>query len=338
MSRTDPVPDLAHPDTPPADPAPALHAAGVSRRFGAVRAVDGVDLSIPAGQVVALLGPNGAGKTTLLDMALGFSSPSSGSVRVLGQAPGAAVRAGRVGAVLQTGGLLKDLSVRETVAMVAGCHRRHIGVDTALDRAGLRGLARRKVKSCSGGEQQRLRFALALLTDPELLILDEPTAGMDVGGRHGFWEAMHAEAARGRTVVFATHFLPEAEDFADRIVLMQHGRIHADGAPDALAAGGAVTLSGRWTGPDSPDALAAELGLAPDAVEVQPAEGGDRVRVLVAAEAPVTGDEAALHVLSRGLLRDVAVTRPSLDEMFLSLTRGTDSAAPSPETVPEARA
>ena len=305
---------------------------------GRLNAVDGISLRVDPGEIVALLGPNGAGKTTAIDMALGLTDPTSGAVSIFGGKPQEAVRAGRVSALLQTGGLLKDLSVRETVAMVAGCHRRHIGVDTALDRAGLRGLARRKVKSCSGGEQQRLRFALALLTDPELLILDEPTAGMDVRARHDFWEAMHAEAARGRTVVFATHFLPEAEDFADRIVLMQHGRIHADGAPDALAAGGAVTLSGRWTGPDSPDALAAELGLAPDAVEVQPAEGGDRVRVLVAAEAPVTGDEAALHVLSRGLLRDVAVTRPSLDEMFLSLTRGTDSAAPSPETVPEARA
>lgn len=128
-----------------------------------------------------------------------------------------------MGAVLQTGGLLEDLSVRETVAMVAGSHRRHIGVPAALERAGLTGLAGRRVKKCSGGERQRLRFALALLTDPELLILDEPTAGMDVRARHDFWDTMHAEADRGRTIVFATHFLPEAEDFADRIVLMREG-------------------------------------------------------------------------------------------------------------------
>ena len=195
--------------------APALATRGLTRRFGPVRAVDGVDLTVPVGEVLALLGPNGAGKTTLLDMALGFSPPSDGTVRVLGSDPVAAVRQGRVGAVLQTGGLLEDLSVRETVAMVAGCHRRHIGVPAALERAGLTGLAGRRVKKCSGGERQRLRFALALLTDPELLILDEPTAGMDVRARHDFWDTMHAEADRGRTIVFATHFLPEAEDFAD---------------------------------------------------------------------------------------------------------------------------
>ena len=170
-----------------------------------------------------------------------------------------------MGAVLQTGGLLEDLSVRETVAMVAGCHRRHIGVPAALERADLTGLAGRRVKKCSGGERQRLRFALALLTDPELLILDEPTAGMDVRARHDFWDTMHAEADRGRTIVFATHFLPEAEDFADRIVLMREGRIHADGTPAELATGGSVTLTGRWVGggddPDAPARLAADLSL-----------------------------------------------------------------------------
>lgn len=311
--------------------APALQAAGLTRRFGDVRAVDGVDLTVPTGQVLALLGPNGAGKTTFLDMVLGFGVPTSGTLTVLGEEPARAVHGGRVGAVLQTGGLLDDLSVRETVEMVAGCHHRHIAPDAALERAGLAGIAGRKVRKCSGGERQRLRFALALLTDPELLVLDEPTAGMDVRARHEFWSAMHAEATRGRTIVFATHFLPEAEDFADRIVLMDRGRIHADGTPAKLSAGGVVTLTARWTGSPDPTGLAAALGLEPAAVRVtSAADGADRLHVEVAADAPVTGDDVARHLLDHGLAADLRITQASLDDVFLSLT-GSPAATTSEE-------
>ena len=211
MTSTDQLPRPGAPDR--TDRAgTALNAVDVRRHFGTVRAVDGVDLSIDRGEIVALLGPNGAGKTTFLDLVLGFTGPSAGRLDVLGENPGRAVRAGRVGAVLQTGGLLDDLTVRETVAMVAACHPRHIPVDEALARAGADGIAKRKVRKCSGGEQQRLRFALALLTEPDLLLLDEPTAGMDVRARAEFWATMHTEAERGRTVVFATHYLQEADD------------------------------------------------------------------------------------------------------------------------------
>ena len=235
----------------------ALHATDVHRHFGSVRAVNGVDLSVDRGEIVALLGPNGAGKTTFLDMVLGFTEPTSGRLSVLGASPRRAVRAGRVGAVLQTEGLLADLTVKETVSMVAACHPRHIPVTEALVRAGATRIATRKVKKCSGGERQRLRFALALLTEPDLLLLDEPTAGMDVRARQEFWAAMHAEAERGRTVIFATHYLQEASDFADRIVLMRQGRVVVDGSVQEVTGTGQRTLSCRWTGPGTPESFAA---------------------------------------------------------------------------------
>src|SRR5690606_24956489 len=213
------------------EPAIALRRAVKEFRTGGstFRAVDGVDLSIPRGEIVALLGPNGAGKTTTLDMVLGLTNPSAGEVTVFGEAPRRAVRAGRVSAVLQTGGLLRDLSVRETVTLVASTFRDPLPVDAVMDRANIASIARRKVSKCSGGEQQRLRFALALLPDPSLLVLDEPTAGMDVTARAEFWETMREDARAGRTVVFATHYLEEADAFAQRIVMMASGRVVADG-------------------------------------------------------------------------------------------------------------
>ncbi|MFC7400792.1 ABC transporter ATP-binding protein [Citricoccus sp. GCM10030269] len=296
------------------DPGTALHASGVHRHFGSgastVRAVDGVDLTIRRGEIVALLGPNGAGKTTFLDMILGFASPTSGSLTVLGSSPKQAVHDGGVGAVLQTGGLLSDLTVKETVSMVAACQFRHISVASALERAGATGIASRKVRKCSGGEQQRLRFALALLTDPELLLLDEPTAGMDVRARKEFWETMHAEAERGRTVIFATHFLQEASDFADRIVLMRSGRIALDGPVEEVTNTGHRTLSCLWDGPGTPQEVAQKLGL-PDAVVHQ----NGRVRFTVE-----DTDSLARFLLSAELAHDLTITAASLDDVFLDLT------------------
>lgn len=301
----------------------ALHATDVRRHFGSVRAVDGVDLSVDRGEIVALLGPNGAGKTTFLDMVLGFTGPTSGTLSVLGTSPQRAVRAGRVGAVLQTGGLLADLTVRETVSMVAACHPRHIPVDEALERAGAAGIARRRVSKCSGGEQQRLRFALALLTEPDLLLLDEPTAGMDVRARQEFWAAMHAEAERGRTVIFATHYLQEASDSADRIVLMRQGRVVVDGSVEEVTGTGQRTLSCRWIGPGTPQSLAAAHGI-PDDVTHQ----GDRVRF-------TTGDTDALarSILIDGLGEELEIAPASLDQVFLDLTADPASA---PDAAPAA--
>lgn len=231
--------------------APAIRATGLRKAFRSadgtpVVAVDAVDLTIRSGEIVAFLGPNGAGKTTTVDMLLGLTRPDAGTVEVYGAAPGDAVRRGLVAAVMQTGGLLDDFTVEETVRAIAALHGRTDRVEVALERARLTDLADRRVEACSGGEQQRLKFALALVPDPDLVILDEPTSGMDVAARREFWRAMRADAALGRTIVFATHYLAEADEFAERTILMHRGRIVHDAATsDVRAAYGGRTVTFR---------------------------------------------------------------------------------------------
>ncbi|HRD62110.1 MAG TPA: ABC transporter ATP-binding protein, partial [Nocardioides sp.] len=215
---------------------PAVSLSGVTKSFGAVEAVRGIDLQLQPGEIVAFLGPNGAGKTTTIDMVLGLSQPTTGKVSVLGLEPRQAIARGLVSAVMQTGGLIKDLTVRETVQYTASLFADTRPVAEVLENAGITGIADRKVAKCSGGEQQRLRFAMALLSDPALLLLDEPTTGMDVEGRRTFWSAIRRDAAQGRTVLFATHYLEEADQFADRIVLISQGRIVADGTGSEIRA------------------------------------------------------------------------------------------------------
>jgi len=291
---------------------PAISLRGVSRSFGDVQAVRGLDLEIGQGEVVAFLGPNGAGKTTTIDMVLGLSRPTSGTVAVLGLDPREAIARGLVSAVMQTGGLLKDLSVRETVAYVASLFASTQNVDVVLEIAGITHLASRKVGRCSGGEQQRLRFALALLPDPALLLLDEPTTGMDVEGRRAFWQAIRADAARGRTVLFATHYLEEADQYADRIILLSEGRIVADGSGPEIRA----LTSGRVIRALLPDADTRELGRLPGVDSVE--RRGEVV--LVHAQ---DSDAVARHLLTHTSARDVEITARGLEEAFLSLTGRT---------------
>ena len=187
-----------------------------------VDAVRGMSFTIRSGEVVALLGPNGAGKSTTIDMILGLTHPDSGTVRVFDGAPLDASRSGRAAAVAQSGGLLAENTVQQTMRVIAALHPGS-SIGSCMSRAGITDLADRQVSKCSGGEQQRLRFALALLPDPDLLILDEPTAGMDVRARRDFWREIRVEAQAGRTILFATHYLDEVDEFADR---RRHGRCH----------------------------------------------------------------------------------------------------------------
>ncbi|MDN6487523.1 ABC transporter ATP-binding protein [Ancrocorticia populi] len=292
----------------------AVSIEAVTKRFGSLTAVDDVSFTVPVGEVMALLGPNGAGKTTLLDMILGFTKQNAGRIEVLGSQPTAATTGGRVGAVLQTRGLLDDLSVRETLQMVAACHYRHLPVEDVMARAGIDTFGGQKVKKCSGGQVQRLRFALALLTDPQLLILDEPTAGMDASARRDFWNSMHAEAERGRTIVFATHYLQEADDYADRVVLLGKGRVVADGSVADMTNGHGKTVEGIWHGRTE--------GLEPE--EVCRRFGGDNIRFEYEgariAFTTSNSDALALFLLERSLISDVRVTRPSMENVFFELT------------------
>jgi ABC-2 type transport system ATP-binding protein len=294
----------------PTSAGPAVDLDGVVKRFGPVTAVDGISLAIRPGEVVALLGPNGAGKTTTVDMLLGLSKPTEGDVRVYGRPPQEAVALGLVSAVMQTGGLLKDYTVEETAKVTAVLFGRPASaVDAALERAGIADIRKRLVGKCSGGQQQRLRFAMALLPDPELLILDEPTTGMDVGGRHEFWNAIRQDARGGRTVIFATHYLEEADAYADRVVFVRKGRVVADGTAAEVKA----LASGRTVRATLPGATQQELLALPgvESAEIR----GDTVYVHARDTDPV-----ARHLLTRTPAKDLEITSRNLEEAFLTLT------------------
>lgn len=294
-----------------------IHLTAVTKSFRAgsetVRAVAGVDLAIAPGEIVAILGPNGAGKTTTLDMVLGLTEPTTGTITSFGARPRKAVQEGRVSAVLQTGGLLRDLTARETVRYIASTFAHHEPVEDVLQRAGLADKANRKVAKLSGGEQQRLRFALALLPDPDLLILDEPTAGMDVAARRDFWRTMHEDASNGRTILFATHYLEEADNFADRIIMMAGGRVVADGTTEQIRA----RASGRTV---SADVRRGDVGAAVERLRglagtASVTSTGDRVTAI--------GEDS--DALARVLLTELGgtnleVTTASLDAAFMAIT------------------
>jgi ABC-2 type transport system ATP-binding protein len=285
---------------------------GLRKRFGPVHAVRGIDLTIAPGEVVAFLGPNGAGKSTTIDMMLGLTTPDAGSARLFGGDPATVVRGGAVGAMLQSGSLLPDLTVRQLVAMFASLHRHPLSVDEALEWAGITAIARQQTTKLSGGQAQRLRFALALVPDPDLLLLDEPTVAMDVELRRSFWSAMRRFAAAGRTVLFATHYLQEADDFADRVIVLAGGRIVADGTGaqiKTIVAGRAITAA--VPGAD-PAALRALPGVA--AVE----QTGPRMTLCC------TDSDLTLRAMLAAFpdSHDIEIRTGNLEDAFLALTNG----------------
>ena len=196
-----------------------------------MRAVDDLDLTVGRGSVVAMLGPNGAGKTTAMSMMLGLAPPDTGTATLFGGTPAEAIRAGRIGAMLQDGAFVSGATVRDVIELARALYPRPLDTDRILTAAGLTDLAGRRLDRLSSGEAQRARFAFALAGDPDLLILDEPAAAMDVAARQGFWTAIRSFAAEGNTVVFSTHQLHEADEYADRIVVLAAGRVVADGTP-----------------------------------------------------------------------------------------------------------
>jgi ABC-2 type transport system ATP-binding protein len=275
-----------------------------------IHAVRGVDISIAPGETVALLGPNGAGKSTTVDMMLGLSKPDAGSVNLFGGTPAQAIQRGQVGAMLQTGGVLRDLSVRELVAMMGALFPNPLPVDDVLAMAGLSDIADQRTQKLSGGQSQRVRFAVAMVSDPDLLVLDEPTVAMDVEARNAFWATMRTFASEGKTVIFATHYLEEADAYADRIILMARGRVVADGATTAIKSrvGGKtirVTLPGVSTADLGALSGVAAVDTRGDAVFLHCNDSDRAIRTLLAAYPAA---------------RDIEIHGAGLEQAFLALT------------------
>ncbi|MGI8678443.1 MAG: ABC transporter ATP-binding protein [Jatrophihabitans sp.] len=301
-------------------PSPGVALSGLQKTFkspeGPVRAVRGVDISIEPGETVALLGPNGAGKSTTIDILLGLSDADRGEVRVFGKTPEQAIKHGQIGAMLQTGGLLSFVTVRELLDMVGSFYPNPLPAEEVMAITGIAEFAGRRTEKLSGGQTQRVRAALALVSNPDLLVLDEPTVAMDVEGRHTFWEAVRKFAGAGKTVLFATHYLEEADQYADRIILMARGKVVADGpANEIKAVAGQRTIRCTLPGADLP-ALAKLPGVTGTDTR------GDAVIL------SCRDSDAAIRALLPACpgARDIEISGAGLEAAFLALTgdEGTD--------------
>ena len=292
-----------------------LDVRGLRRTFGSTEAVAGVDLRVAAGETVALLGPNGAGKSTMLAVILGLLHPTAGQVTVGGRTPRQAVAGGLVGALLQSGagsGLPWGTRVGELVGFVASLYPAPLAPPTVLRHAGLAPLAGRRVDRLSGGELQRVRFALAICPDPRLLILDEPTAGLDASSQRSFWETVRAFAAGGCAVLFATHYLAEAAEAAGRVIVLHKGHVAADGTVDEIRR----TVAIRRVRFRAPDADAGALRALPAVQQVRQDSG------------VISLDSTDADATVRGLVRsgaaftDLEVMSAGIGAAFLALTSG----------------
>ncbi|GIH93688.1 ABC transporter ATP-binding protein [Planobispora siamensis] len=277
----------------------------VTRRYGDVLALDGVSLDIHAGELVGLLGPNGAGKSTLINLFVGLRRPTSGRMELFGGSPADAVRRRGIGVTPQETGLPPTLRVREVVDFTAAHYPRSIERGALLERFGLSGLERRQIGGLSGGQKRRLAVALAFVGDPRLVFLDEPTTGLDVEARRGLWDAIRDFHAEGGTVVLTSHYLEEIEALAERVVVIGHGRVLADG-PIAEVQGIAGVRRVALTGGDLPE--------LPGVLRTE--REGDRVHLLT------TDADALVRRLVRADVpfSDLEIRPTSLEEAFLTIT------------------
>jgi ABC-2 type transport system ATP-binding protein len=302
----------------------ALRFDKVVRRYGDRVALDHLSFEVAGGETVALLGPNGAGKSTTISLFLGLLRPDAGTVQVLGTAPRQAVADGRVGAMLQTGsgsGLPPGVRVVAALRMVRQLYRQPAPFDLTVERAGIGALLGRPTHRLSGGEAQRVRFALAIAGDPELVFLDEPTAAMDVESRRSFWRMMRQFGQEGRTIVFATHHMQEADEIADRVLVINHGRMVANGPGATLKAAVAIRQLRFVTGHPDED-LFDNLEGVTDVV----------VRGTGVALNSLDADATIRALVHSGVaFHDLEVTGAGLEDAFVALT-GCDRAPDGRET------
>jgi ABC-2 type transport system ATP-binding protein len=293
----------------------ALSFRGVTHRYGSRVALDRLDLEVSQGEVLALLGPNGAGKSTAISALLGLVRPQEGRVEVLGSDPRQSVADGRVGAMLQSGsgiGLPPGVRVDEALGLVRRLYPRPAPHDQIVQRSDIGGLLRRRTDRLSGGQAQRVRFAIAIAGDPEVVFLDEPTSAMDVESRQGFWRMMRDFGNEGRTVLFATHHLAEADEIADRVVVLNHGKVVADG-PGATLKAAVATRRLRFV-TDRPDR--GELSELDGVTELDVCGTGVSMDSLDA-------DATIRDLVGRGVpFRDLEVTGAGLEQAFMALTQG----------------
>jgi len=283
---------------------------GVSKKYGATTALDGLDLSLHAGEVVALLGPNGAGKSTVVRLMLGLAGPTSGTVRIFGGDPRDAASRTRVGAMLQVARVTDTIRVREHIDLFRSYYPRPLPVAEIVRTAQLEGIENKFFGELSGGQKQRVLFALALCGDPDLVFLDEPTVGMDIEARRGLWQQIRSLKDRGKTVLLTTHYLEEADALADRIVVINKGRLVSGGTPaeiKRISGGRRIKCSTELT-----DAFL-------EALESVTAVERSGVFVTVTA----TNAEAVVRamLLNDSQLAGLEIASPALEDAFLALTK-----------------
>ncbi|SED93849.1 ABC-2 type transport system ATP-binding protein [Streptomyces sp. 2131.1] len=301
------------------EPRPAVRISGLVKRYGDKTAVDGLDLEIPAGAVTAVLGPNGAGKTTTIETCEGYRRPDRGTVRVLGLDPvaDAARLRPRIGVMLQSGGIYSGARADEMLRHMAKLHAHPLDVGALIERLGLGSCGRTTYRRLSGGQQQRLALAMAVVGRPELVFLDEPTAGLDPQARRSTWDLVRELRADGVSTVLTTHFMDEAEELADEVAVIDAGRIVAQGSPEALCRGGAENTL-RFTGRPGLD-LGSLLKALPDGTEAaELSTGAYRITGGIDPQllATVTSWCAQHGVMPSG----ISVERHTLEDVFLELT------------------